>query len=305
MRNRSYLKKRTNNLFIYIGIASAAVISVVLVFYFATRPQVPHSVVDTYYDYWEENNYQELISLTESILEDKPLHYITLTFNGFSYFYMAVSQFNLEDQIPLLDNAIAALRQALLLNKGFFDDEIHYILGKAYYQKGSYYSDLAYFHLNRALEMGIEKDDIYEYLGLSSASLNNFEGSVEYFNKALEIKTSETVLNALALAYYNIEDFSNAERVLSQNLNRTSDSTNSLKSWELLGQIYRDTNKLQEAETVYNTIIELNPESADAHYYLGEIYFAQDNLVKARSEWREALRIDSTHNGARLRYYRN
>ena len=54
----------------------------------------------------------------------------------------------------------------------------------------------------------------------------------------------------------------------------------------------------------YNRILALDPNAADAHYYLGEIYLKMTDPVRARSEWRKALLIDPSHYGARLRYYR-
>ena len=41
-----------------------------------------------------------------------------------------------------------------------------------------------------------------------------------------------------------------------------------------------------------------NENSADAHYGIGVIYEKQGNMVKARAEWRKALKIQVNHAGA-------
>jgi Tfp pilus assembly protein PilF len=49
--------------------------------------------------------------------------------------------------------------------------------------------------------------------------------------------------------------------------------------------------------------VKIDPQSADAHFFLGEVYAKMNDPVKARAEWRNALIIDPSHYGARLRYY--
>ena len=48
-------------------------------------------------------------------------------------------------------------------------------------------------------------------------------------------------------------------------------------------------------------MLEINPNYADAFYGIGVLYESQGELVKARSEWRKALRLDVNHQGAKLR----
>ena len=45
-------------------------------------------------------------------------------------------------------------------------------------------------------------------------------------------------------------------------------------------------------------VLEKYPNSADAHYGIGVIYEKQGNLVKARAEWRQTLKIQVNHQGA-------
>ena len=51
-------------------------------------------------------------------------------------------------------------------------------------------------------------------------------------------------------------------------------------------------------------VIEMNPRAADAYYYMGEILLEYGKPIEARAQWREALIVDPSHYGARLRYYK-
>jgi len=59
--------------------------------------------------------------------------------------------------------------------------------------------------------------------------------------------------------------------------------------------------KLDEAKAEFDTILEKDPNSADAHYGLGVIYETQGDLIRSRAEWRKAIRLDPVHPGARAK----
>ena len=71
-----------------------------------------------------------------------------------------------------------------------------------------------------------------------------------------------------------------------------------IKSENLLGTIYIDRENYDEAMKEFENVLKKNENSADAHYGIGVIYEKQGNIVKARSEWRKALKIQVNHPGA-------
>ena len=71
-----------------------------------------------------------------------------------------------------------------------------------------------------------------------------------------------------------------------------------LKSRLLLGNIYLDDGKYADAKNEFDEILKLNKNSADAYYSLGLIYEKQGEMVKARAEWRKALKAQVNHPGA-------
>ena len=211
--------------------------------------------------------------------------------------------YSLEDKIPLFDSAIVNLRKAMLHKNNGLKGKVEYVLGKAYYQKGKYYTDLAIRYLESSMESGYIGDDTYEYLGLAYADINDFQRSAEYYLNAIEKNPTDTLFMVLAQTYYKMDDIAKAEEYLQWTLNRTSDFTIEQKSRYLLGRIYLDQGEYLKAEDQYKKILEKNVKSADAYYYLGVIYEEMEDTTKARFHWRKALEVDPYHYGARLKLY--
>ena len=67
------------------------------------------------------------------------------------------------------------------------------------------------------------------------------------------------------------------------------------KTHLLLGKIYIEQKKYEDAEKEFTTILENNEISGDAYYGLGVIYDNMGDVVKARSYWRKALKAEPNH----------
>ena len=252
---------------------------------------------------WEKKRYDEIINLCEEALKKKPLDYQALSFLGFSYFYKGVAQFTLEEKIPMLDKAIIYLRKADMLGKEQIPGGIKYILGKAYFHKGKYYTDLSIEYIEKSIKSGYIAEDSYEYLGLAYLNLEEYQKGIEAFLLAAERNPSDTLYLVLGQTYYKINDLEKSEEYLIWTLNSTKDIILEQKSRMLLGKIYQETNKHIKAEEQYKKVLEINPKSADAYYFLGEIYETLQDRTRARFSWRKALEIDPYHYGARLKLY--
>ena len=255
---------------------------------------------------WKEGNYQEVYNQTRLLLAQAPFHAMGLAFNGYAGFFLAVSQTDTTQAQSYLDASINSLRLAMLKTRGNARIQVHYMLGKSYFYKNTlsdyhYYSDLAIKYLSLAKNEGYEADDIPELLGLSYASLGMTEQSIAAFTEALLVRESDILLLSIAEQYYKNGQLSAAKAYLHRISTSTGDDTVRLKCKSLLGQIYLDESNFEEAEEEYRSILEINPNYADAFYGIGVIYEKQGDLVKARSEWRKALRLDVNHQGARLK----
>jgi cytochrome c-type biogenesis protein CcmH/NrfG len=72
----------------------------------------------------------------------------------------------------------------------------------------------------------------------------------------------------------------------------------------MLAGIYLDRGEFIKAESEYKDILNLDPESADAYFGLGEVYRRSGgDQAQARAMYRKTLVLDPSHVGAKLRYY--
>jgi tetratricopeptide (TPR) repeat protein len=264
----------------------------------------PEAEAQSLNELWQNRLYDELIARCDSRLQENPMETAALVYRGFAYFYKAVSEVTLEERIPFLDESIVSLRLSKLDADNPWIAETYYVLGKAYYHKGKFYYDLTLEYLQRALEAGYQREDVYDYLGLAATQLDRIEEGLEYFHKALEINPTDLLLLMIGKSYLQLERIDEAEEYLLRAVNKTEDSAVENTCRFLLGQLYFERQDYFKAENQYTEILALDQNSADAHYYLGEIYSKMNDPVRARAEWRKSLAIDPAHYGARLRYYR-
>lgn len=251
---------------------------------------------------WKEYDYEEVYDISRQILEEKPFSNTALTYHGYSSFYLAVAQTDTSLSQNYLDESINSIRLALYSAKKNLAPQLEYMLGKAYFYKNTvtsyYYADLAVKYLASAKEKGYDAKDIPEYLGLSYAALGKPMESIESFTEALLFRESDSLLLSIAEQYYKVGQLSAAKQYLYRIKKESDDVSLVLKSMELLGTIYIDEKNYADAQSEFEGILEKNKNSAAAFYGLGLVYEKQGNLVKARSEWRKALRIQINHPGA-------
>ena len=251
---------------------------------------------------WEQSDYEGVYEQGKVFLQDKPYNNTALTYYGYACFYLAVSQIDTYKVQEYLDESINNLRLAMYDASKSLLPQLQYMLGKAYFYKNTittyYYADLAIKYLNLARENGYNADDIAEYLGLSYASLGMTYESISAFTEALLVRESDFLLLSIAEQYYKAGETGAASQYLFRIINNSSNDEIILKSRLLLGNIYIDTDDLQNALEQFNAVLAKDENSADAHYGIGLIYEKQENLVAARSEWRKARKIQPNHAGA-------
>lgn len=251
---------------------------------------------------WSEYQYEKVYEISREILQDDFFNNTALIYNGYSAFYLAISQLDSATVQNYLDESINSLRLALLSAKKHSKPQIEYMLGKAYFYKNSvnsyYYSDLAVKYLDSAKKHGYKADDLSEYLGLSYASLGKTMESIHEFTDALLVRESDFLLLSIAEQYKKMGQAQTSMQYLFRIIKNCKDEELVIKSRNLLGNIYLEEKKYSEAKAEFEEILKLNKNSADAYYGLGLIYENQGDLIKARSEWRKALKLHVNHSGA-------
>lgn len=258
---------------------------------------------------WSDKDYDSVYDTSGKYLETNPLNNTALIYRGYSAFYIGVAETEPAIAQEYINESIRALRLALMNARQKTTPQIKYMLGKAYFYKNiicsyHYYADLVVKYLEEAMEEGYASDDIPELLGLSYGQLGMPYESIKRFSDALLVRESDFLLFNIAKEYYAQGQLSAAKQYLFQVTAKASDDALLIKSQNLLARIYMDEEKIEDAQILYEEILEKDHNSVEAHYGLGLIYEKNGDTVKARAEYRKCLKIDSTFEEALKKVYR-
>jgi tetratricopeptide (TPR) repeat protein len=266
-------------------------------------------------DLWSGGDYDACVRLSGMRLQEKPMDYFLLTIHGFSAYQLGIVQINSHDTLKFIDESIWSLRKALLQKTGAEDGRVYYVLGKAYYYKGTGYADLAVKYLEKAKELAYGAEDIPEYLGLAYAATGDYRSSVAAFSLALNHpgrsvekgaegtagKVPDVLLLSIARSYLALDEPESARAYLALCIEDTMDSAVRIAARFLLGEVLGKTGDSAGAEAQYMAILEEAGENAEARYQIGELYASRGETTRARAEWRRAVWADSAHVKARVR----
>ena len=303
--NKNYAKKKNHLLKKIFTILASVIITFAIIFFvfFLVYSHNKNKVtIKSIKNAWSTYDYEKVYELSKSFLDANPYNNSALTYYSYACFYLSQSQTDTLQAQTYLDECINNLRIALYSANKTLTPQLQYMLGRAYFYKNTitshYYADLAVKYLLLAKENGYEADDIAEYLGLSYAALGMTMESISAFTEALLVRESDALLLSIAEQYYKAGEYTAAEQYLFRIIKNSKNDDVVLKSEILLGNIYIDNGELGDALVEFNNVLKKNENSADAHYGIGVIYELQGNMVKARSEWRTALKIQVNHPGA-------
>jgi tetratricopeptide (TPR) repeat protein len=255
---------------------------------------------------WNAGDYEKTRALTEAGLAEAPVDSLFLMLNGFAAYETALTQVDNQQFQDLLDASIRSLRKALLTPQGGADPAVRYVLGKAYYYKGRYWADESVKYLEEARtayqKSGGVPDDMAEYLGLVYAQVKNWRKSVENWTEALNpAMQQDLLLLNIARAYRELDENDQARAYLTRCIDETRDDEVKIEAELLDAGILAAKGDSENAEERYLAALDAGGENARARYELGELYAAEGNTVKARAEWRKAVRADPAFEPARRR----
>ena len=305
IENSSYAKKKSHLLRNLIRVAAVIVLLSVIAlstWYGINKYQQGRITIKNIKEAWSVYDYQKVYELSKAFLQNDTYNNTALTYYSYACFYLAQAQTDTQQAQSYLDECINNIRVALYEADNSLIPQLQYMLGLAYFSKNTitthYYADLAVKYLLLAKENGYEADDIAEYLGLSYASLGMTMESISAFTEALLVRESDSLLLSIAEQYYNAKELNASEQYLFRIIKNSDNEDIVLKSEILLGNIYIDKEDYDAALEEFENVLKKNENSADAHYGIGVIYEKQGNIVKARAEWRKALKIQVNHPGA-------
>lgn len=308
--NPNFAKKKNKILSISIKIVIAVLIilgAIYIVTHYLNLHKDDKITLDKITEKWEEYDYSAVYEMGKQFLQEDYYNNKVLTYYAYACFFLSVSQTDTSVAQDYLDESINNLRLALYDAEDNLKPQLQYMLGKAYFYKNTissyYYADLAVKYLTMAKQNGYETDDISEYLGLSYAALGMTMESISAFTGALQVRESDYLLLSIAEQYYKAKEYNASEQYLYRIINNSEDNELIIKSKLLLGNIYLDKEDYDNAIKEFEDIIDNFENSPDAHFGIGLVYEKQNNLVKARAEWRKTLKLQGNHAGAMKKIY--
>lgn len=256
---------------------------------------------------WSDGNVADVFDHAEGTLASHPFDPQALTFGGFAGFYLGVDAVDSAARERLLGRSVQMLRTALHVDRAPLTAERYYVLAKAYFHLGDLYMDLSARYMERAIALGYAADDSETYLAVAHAALQQHDQSVYWFDRAIgraesaaRYADANTLRMTAAASYEALGQFDDAERVLRDAIDRLDDEYLMVFARNRLASVLIAMRRHSEAEQLLDQTIEMYPESADAHYYLGVVYNQTQRRVQARDQWRTARRIDPDHTDALL-----
>lgn len=303
---KSSSTQKSNSLLKIVLLSIIVIVTVGAIFFFlipnlptlGSNTQSSDQDINAATEAWNNKRYQDCLDICSGILDQEPHHFNALLLRGFSSYYLGESQKELESKTDLLMQSISDLRLNLILEPYRNNSDIQYILGKAYYGLGYFYHDISFQFFNLAKENGSNRTDILEYLGVLSSNMGDEDKAISYFKSALTDDNKEAIYLALASSYLKLENYVESGKNIEEILRSKIDPLIVQKARFIKGDILTREEKIDAAMEQYLLILEDDPNSADAHFYVGEMFSIKGDIVKARSEWRTAANLDPKHSGA-------
>lgn len=248
--------------------------------------------------------YVDLVKKLDIELKKNPFNVENLLYEGYCYLLLGEDEKNIERRKKYFSLSLSSLRKAMAI--GVYDKNelnLFFSIGKIYYYMGDAYYKIAINYLEKSLKLGNKRKDLFYILGLTYSNIGKYEDAIKYYNESLKIEDDVLVTLAIGITYSKNNDFNNAKKFIEKVINTTNEPKIKEKSLFIMGQILFDQQQFNESEKYFQKVIEMNENSANAFFYLGEIFLSYGDKVKARSYWRKTLDIDPSHIRALKRIY--
>jgi tetratricopeptide (TPR) repeat protein len=247
---------------------------------------------------WDRQDYQQVSVLSDELLLDSPLDSTLLLYNGIAHFYYGITLVNHDERQEQLNAAMFSLRKLLYSPPPGYREQIWYILGKVYFHKGSYYYDNAVEYFLRCVEGGYQAEDLLEYLGVIYLDLGESQTGIEYILAAIEENPRDILYFTAAEEYEKQGSYELALEYYDTSRRLTSDNFLDQEAKIGRGRVLYATGDFDGSKAILEEVIADNSQAAEAYFFLGEIYAAEGDMVKARANWREAYNQDRSYTPA-------
>ncbi|MEF8849950.1 MAG: O-antigen ligase family protein [Candidatus Bipolaricaulota bacterium] len=161
--------------------------------------------------------------------------------------------------------------------------------GKDQLQYGNYH--VAKERLRESLALDFHPRQTYYFLGVAERQLGNEMQALEYFEKSLGRFEPYNLYLQLGTLYQSQDQMDKAKGALRKFLQLGAEESLNLKAKFYLATIAIRENKVDEAESILQEILNEDPKFERAIILQGDIADFRGNESKAREKWEEALQV--------------
>jgi len=167
-------------------------------------------------------------------------------------------------------------------------------------QAGS--QDEAIAKFNEALALNPKCFDCFYNIGAASAQKKDYDKAIEAYNKSIEIKPTAEAYNGLANIYNaqrKFDEATAASKKATELASAGAGPTGSPEATYNQGVILFNQGKAADAKPLFESVVQAQPNNADAHYMLG-MTMAGTEPAKAVTEFETYLKLAPTGKNAPL-----
>lgn len=152
----------------------------------------------------------------------------------------------------------------------------------------------------KALEIDSQSSLLHLNLALVFIQKNSLNLAIEELKQAILLEPEAVEPHALLALVYATEDKSDlavAEYTLALE-NATKFEPENIDAYKGLGIIYLQQKKLKLAEGIFKLIVSMSPQDAQAHFYLGDIYYSLEDYPQVEKELKKSLKLKPDYHEA-------
>lgn len=143
----------------------------------------------------------------------------------------------------------------------------------------------------KAIECGVELDEIYMNIGMAHISLGNYKKCIEYYEPLVDKGIDSFVVRAnLALAYMTEKRYDEAELLLDTLI---VESPEHLYLHVHLAQVKNKKGEFQQGITILNKASKYISLNWQANYVLGKLYHKNEDYELAARHFKQAIKQDN------------
>jgi tetratricopeptide (TPR) repeat protein len=212
-----------------------------------------------------------------------------------TFFYATYNIGLIEENRGNLDSAVSYYNKALEINPTYENAFIG--LANANYKKGDF--EAAKRNYLKLIELYPEQAGYYYELAGIEQSLKDWNAVIDNYKKVMELDPTyknDIANNDTGLAYFNMQDWENAEKYFMKALEIQPGNYLYLNN---VSAVKLNLGDFEGAEEYVKKSIEVKPDYALSYYNYGNIYESRDNPTEAIAYYKKCLELNPGYSKAK------